>query len=173
MSPAEWYAIALAGILVTLVLFNVVITHRHVLRRRRPLWVANILFRAVFRRHDWPSWTWSTVVCQLLLVSSNATLVFCRATDIESAARNAGQVAILDMVLFYLGPHFSFLADVLGVSVSTVKSIHSGMTLPFVVTIAFHAVVLRPPHSIFATPPSKELYGVIVSQVHLTFTADH
>lgn len=151
MSPAEWYAVALAGILVTLVLFHAVTACQHAFRRQRPLWVTNAFSRVVhassslvFEKPGWWSCRWSTVIWQLLLVGSNVLLVVHDSTDIESAAHNAGTVALLDMILFYLGPHLSFLADLLGVSLSTMKGIHSGMTLPFVVTVTFHAVVLRP-----------------------------
>lgn len=166
MSPIDVYAIALAGVLGALILFKAVTSCKHALRHRRLFSIVNILSGNVFSSERWPSCTWSTVVWQLLLISSNSLLIFLRMTDTKSAARDAGKVALLDMAVFYLGHHLSSVADLLGVSLRTMKSIHRNMTLPFVLTVTFHLVVLRPSRPVFTTPLSPQLYGVIVGETY-------
>lgn len=165
MLPIDVYALALAGVFLALICFKAATTCQHALRCHIPYSIVNVLSGNVFQSRKWPLCTWSTVAWQLLLISSNALLIFFRMTDIESAARKAGEVAILDMAVFYLGPHLSFLADLLGLPLATMKSIHRGMTLPFIMNVMFHLVVLRPSRPVFTIPFPKELYGVIVGEL--------
>lgn len=164
MHPIEIYAVVLAGMLAAVLCLQLVTSGRRLLRQCKRWSLSTTLSQTVLQTRWVPALTWASVLTQSLLVGSSLLLVFYGTGDTKSAARNAGSVAILNMALFFLGPHLSYQADVLGLTLSTTKSVHRSMTVPLVLTASFHSIVLRPSQPVFRTPFSSPLYGVVVSQ---------
>ncbi|KAK5073338.1 hypothetical protein LTR70_010372 [Exophiala xenobiotica] len=84
-------------------------------------------------------------------------------SSIQSAARRAGETAIINMGLLYLGPHLSYQADWLNTSLATIRWIHRGAAVSFAIMTAFHVAVLRPSQSPFTWPLTAQCYGVIAA----------
>lgn len=168
VSSLDLYAATLAAMLLVVCMHNTIRSIHPMLAWQRLYSFTAVLSRNIFRDRRWPSWTWWSLVRQLSLLTGNVLLVFLGMTDIQDAARKAGTLAVLNMVVFYLGPHLSYLGDILGVSLATVKSLHRVMVLPFLSLVVFHLTVLRPTQNVFTKPLSSEFYGVTVSERALT-----
>lgn len=168
ISSLDIYAAALAAMLLVAFMHNTVRLVHPMRAWQRLYSFTAVLSRNIFRERHRPSWTWWSLVRQLSLLIGNVLLVFMGMTDIQDAARKAGTLAVLNMVVFYLGPHLSYLGDILDLSLATVKSLHRLMVLPFLLLVVFHLAVLRPTQNVFTKPFSEELYGVIVSGRVLT-----
>ena len=96
------------------------------------------------------------------MIGTNLLVSMWGFTDIETAARRAGDVAMVNMTVFYLGTHLSFQADCLRISLSTMRSIHRGITSSFVVMTVFHVAALKPTESSLTKGINKQFYGVLV-----------
>ncbi|KAK5080473.1 hypothetical protein LTR05_008583 [Lithohypha guttulata] len=163
VSSLDIYAAVLAAMLLVLFMHNTISVILSELEWQRLSSFTAVLSRNIFEERHWPSWTWWSLVRQVFLLTGNVLLVFVGMTDIKDAAREAGTLAMLNMAFFYLSPHLSYLGDLLGLSLDTVKTLHRMMVLPFLLLTVFHLVVLHPAQNVFAKPFSKELYGVIAS----------
>lgn len=163
MSPIEFYAIAMTGVIAIALCWGLLERWRRPLRH-----VQAGLGKYLCRKHSvlgtsrLGSWTWWTILSQCILIGTNLLVVFFNFTDIQTAARRAGSVAVMDMVVFYLGPHLSYQADSLHLPLARMRSVHRAITWPFAIVTAFHVGVLRPARSVFASGLTQQLYGVIV-----------
>src|SRR4051794_281617 len=92
-----------------------------------------------------------TYISSFCLIICDRRQCLLRMTDITSAAQKAGQIATTNMTLFYLGPHLSYLADISGLSLSTMKLIHRSVTLSFILTVVFRLFVPKPSQPVFIT----------------------
>jgi len=97
-----------------------------------------------------------------MILGANLLLILYGVDNVQAAARTAGQVAVVNMSVFYLGPHLSYQADLLNVSLPTMKQIHGGASVSLISMIVFHAAYLRPSQPLFTYPISEQFYGVIV-----------
>lgn len=163
MSPIEIYAITFASVFAAFFCFQRVRNLRYHLRIAKAWLTKYLIFTNAFPRTRWfGPCTLSTLLAQAIVLAANLFLIFYDMDGIQSAAQKAGQIAVVNTSVFYLGPHLSYQADSLNISLSSMKSIHRGAIFPFVAMIAFHAAVLRPSQPIFALPISEQFYGIIV-----------
>lgn len=108
------------------------------------------------------SWAWLSILMQSVLIGANLLVTFYRFTDIKTAAQRAGEVAIVNMAAFYPGPHLSYQAGCLHVSLSRMKSIYRGITWSFVLVMTFRIAVLKPTQSVSTSGLPKQFHLVIV-----------
>lgn len=163
MSPIEYYAITVAGILLACIcgqwsrwcqlrLYTVRTWLRKCLCHRR----------SIFNIPQLGSWTWLTVGIQLLLLGTNLLLMLFRSTDVRQVARRAGELAVTHLAVFCLGAHLSFQADCLHMRLTNMHVLHRCLSGCLALTIAWHAIVLRPREAVFTAGLSHQLYGIIV-----------
>lgn len=163
LTPVEYYALVVVAAIVLLACSRMGNLCRKLLRCGRARLGRYLCLAHSIPHMDWlGSWTWWAVLAQLVTMGATLVLIFVRALDIQSAARRAGEVAVVDMTLFYLGPRLSYQADRLNLSLSHIHTIHRGTTWLFLVATAIHAIVLRPTQPVFTRTASRDLYGVIV-----------
>ena len=131
------------------------LTHPHLLHRHRLLGLWTI-----------GPWTPAEILSQALYLTVNLFCLCFRASSISIAGVRARNLALVNLIPVSAGPHLSFLADVLGVSLSTYKTMHrsaglmsSALTLVHVLT----AVANREPFSLTELP---HLFGLIVAYFH-------
>ena len=68
-----------------------------------------------------------------MILGANLLLILYGVDNVQAAARTAGQVAVVNMSVFYLGPHLSYQADLLNVSLPTMKQIHGGASVSLII----------------------------------------
>jgi hypothetical protein len=162
MSPTEIFAIAVGGIVVLLICSHLS-AKCLMLVQHTGYWFGKHLWKAISHKQKrLRPWTLWKLMVQFVWVGLNIFVAFYGFTSLRTAARRAGEVAMVDMGLFYLGPHLSYQADSLQLSLAQIKSLHCGITWSFMVMMIFHVIVLRPTQPIFVPSQSRQLYGVIV-----------
>lgn len=163
MSPVKFYALAVVSI-VAILLCSHLFTKYQRLFQYTNCWLTKHLCRthSILETKWLGSWTWWSILVQSILIGANFLVTFFRFTNIQTAAGRAGEVAMVNMAVFYLGPHLSYQADCLHLSLSRIKSIHRGITWSFVIMTTFHVTALKPTQPVFTSGLSKPLYGVIV-----------
>ncbi|OBT74032.1 hypothetical protein VF21_07829 [Pseudogymnoascus sp. 05NY08] len=92
-------------------------------------------------------WTWAGVVIQLAYLALNLFYVFAvlsgdglKAANFSDAGRRAGALAEVNMIPLLAGPHFAFLADLLGLSLKTIRGIHRSAGWMTAALVFLHAM---------------------------------
>ncbi len=124
----------------------------------------------VCQHRFWGPWTLADIIIQFIYIASNS---FClgfrvsrlgfRVASIAKASMQAGTLSLINMIPLFLGPHLSFLANILGVSLSTFWHIHRSAGLMSPALVLFHALVIVISGTAFASSDAKNLPAVIVS----------
>ena len=150
MDITQGYAVALGGVLATLALASLLPTKslssfsylppiaRPPLRRA----VRYLIYPYVLRRHQFLGpWTWADVMVQLVYITGNAFCVGFRSSFAEAGLRS-GSLSLINLIPLYLGPHLGFLADLLGLSLSTFRRVHRSAGLLSSCLVLFHALAV-------------------------------
>lgn len=163
MTPIDIYAIVVAGTVLTTICARLgpdcwSWLHWAASRFTRCLMLTRFGPRTRWLR-PWSCWV---VLVQAVVVGINLFLICYHAADRQTTGQRAGEAAIVNMGLFYLGPSLASLADWFGVSWSTMKLIHGGGVPSCIVLVAVHAATVKASQPLFTIPFSEQFYGVIV-----------
>jgi hypothetical protein len=116
------------------------------------------------RRHQFLGpWTLADVIIQLVYIGGNSFCLGFQVSSIALAGVRAGNLSLINLVTLFLGPHLSFLADTLGVSLSTFRHIHRSAGLMALGLVLFHAIVIVTSPTAFTLSNAKNLSAVVVS----------
>ncbi|OAF59117.1 hypothetical protein VC83_04114 [Pseudogymnoascus destructans] len=92
-------------------------------------------------------WTRAGVVIQLAYLALNLFCIFAvlswdglQAANFSDAGRRAGALAEVNMIPLLAGPHFAFLADLLGLSLKTIRGIHRSAGWMTAALVFLHAM---------------------------------
>ncbi|KAH8587310.1 hypothetical protein B0O99DRAFT_694581 [Bisporella sp. PMI_857] len=151
------YAIALSGIvLARILLAPLVIKLRSGFFRLILTWIISLLrssvlavyryikyFNVVGRNAFWGPWTITDIIFRLAYIAANSFCIGFRVsvTDFAKAGLRAGNLSIINLMPLFLGPHLSFTADILGVSLTTLQAIHRSAGFVTFGLVLFHAIV--------------------------------
>jgi len=138
------------------------LSHR-VYGMQRWLWMHLCRRHSIWNSAWLGSWTWWTVGVQLGLMGAHLLLIFLPSTDMRRVAGRAGELATLHLGVFCLGPHLSYQADCLHLSLTDMRFVHGCLSGSLVLAVALHAIILKPSASAFADGLSQQLYGIVVS----------
>jgi hypothetical protein len=123
-----------------------------------------LIYPHLVRRHRFIGpWSRAAVLFQLCIVGVNVFCVTFQVSTIQDASRRAARLALLNLVPVYSSAHLSFLADICGISLHTVKSVHrctGAIALPL---LAFHIAAIMAAHIPFSLRVAENLWGLIVS----------
>lgn len=112
MTPTDIYAVAVAGTVLAVVCTQLRRGCWHTLCQMESYLTRYLVLTNLGHRTRWLSpWPCSVVLMQALLTGLNLFVVCYRSPDRQSTGQRAGQVAIVNMALFYLGPSLAHLAD--------------------------------------------------------------
>lgn len=163
LTSIQWYALAVVAVVVLLSCSRLAHTFVTLLRCSRAYLARHLCLPRRIPHMTWlGAWTWWSFLVQTIITGANLVLIFVRAPNIKSAGQRAGEVAVVNLTLLFLGPQLSDHADLLNLSLTQMKVVHRGATWLLLVAVAIHVVILQPSQSVFTSKPSKDLYGVIV-----------
>ena len=72
-------------------------------------------------------------------------------------------ISLVNMIPLFAGPHLSFLADLLGVSITMYRCIHRSAGIMSCVPVAFHVLVAVASGTSFSLAIDQHLFALIVS----------
>lgn len=171
MTPIIIYAIVVAGIVLATVCREVRHSCWQGLRQVESYVTRYLVLTKLGRPTRWLSpWPWWVVFMQAILIGINLFLVTYRTPNRQSTGQRAGQLAVVNTALFYLGPSLAHLADWIAISWSTMKLMHGSTVVTVVVLLVVHIVIARPTQPLFVVPFSEQFYGVIVGDCTFSVT---
>ena len=165
MNVPQVYAIAAGGVFVLLLIFksgSAVQQGCHALA----VFVAKHLtypFLIRRRRLLGPS-SRADVLLQVVYLTINIFCLTFRVSSVKEAGARAGTLAMINMAPLFFGFHLSFLADILGISLSNFRRIHRMMGWMSLLLGLVHALVVVHGDPSFLRDMPKNLYAVIVSR---------
>ncbi|KAH7363947.1 hypothetical protein BKA65DRAFT_571993 [Rhexocercosporidium sp. MPI-PUGE-AT-0058] len=146
MEISQVYAITLGGILFTLLLigrlpmvpYSTFFTPPLVQQALRYLKYPYIVHRHRFLG----PWTCADVFLQVVYIAGNSFCLGFRVSDISKAGGRAGTLSLINMIPLFLGPHLGFLADLLGISLSTFRLMHRSAGAMSCSLVLFHIIAM-------------------------------
>lgn len=161
------YAIAAGGILLVLALINLFPLLPQLISFARPFFrraSRYLIYRYLIGRHRFLGpWTFADVIIQLVYIGVNSFCLGFRFPSIATAGIRAGNLSLINLIPLFLGPHLSFLADLLGVSLRTFRHIHCSVGLISLGLVLFHSLVIFTSRTAFALRGTQNIYAVVVS----------
>ncbi|KAB8202950.1 hypothetical protein BDV34DRAFT_227847 [Aspergillus parasiticus] len=88
------------------------------------------------------------------------------------AGFRAGRLSIINTILLFAGPHLSFVADMLGVSIRTCRRLHVLAGLVAILLAVFHAIVGAATKGTFSLQTPRNLWALIVGLLSLDLCRD-
>jgi hypothetical protein len=129
----------------------------------------SLTYPHLIRRHRFLGpWTCLDLMIQLVYIALNSFCVVFRVSDIEEAGVRAGNLSLINMVLLFLGPHLSHLADILGISLRNVRVMHRSAGLMFSSLILVHVFVMLFSQKSFPLRSIPNLSAVVVGAPNIT-----
>lgn len=162
------YAIALGGVLLTLLLINLIPWFPY-LTLSTPTFLQQALryltYPYLVRRHRFLGpWTCADIMIQLAYIASNSFCIGFRVSDVAKASVRAGSLSLINMIPLFLGPHLGFLADILGISLSTFRLLHRSAGLMSFGLALFHMLAMLVFHvETFSLRGIANISAVVVS----------
>jgi len=125
MEITRIYAIVIGGILVLFVFTNWFRYISQFIRYLLFFMSKHLAYTYLLRRHRFLGpWTRAEVLIQAIYMTTNLFCLFFRVSKLSQASLRAGKLSLINMIPLLAGPHLSFLADILGVSVTSYRSVH-------------------------------------------------
>jgi len=163
MEITQAYAIAVGGVFLILLSISF-LPYLVVLMEKVSLEASRYLTYPQFlRRHRFLGpWAWADVLIQLTYITINIFCVSFQASSVSEAGLRAGNLSLLNMMPLFFGPHLSFLADLLHISLSTYRRIHRSTGLMSFTLLLFHGITIVAVGASFSLSDLGNLHGLIV-----------
>ena len=164
MVIAQIYAVAAGGVFLILIVINSFPFILHVLRSLATTMSKYFTYPFIVRRHRFLGpWSPADIFVQLLYITVNVFCVTFRVVSFNEVGDRAGTLSIVNIAPLFFGLHLSFLADLLGLSLSHYRRIHRSAGFISFALVALHlfaAVYVDPS---FSLRVRGNLYLLIVS----------
>ena len=169
MNPTSIYAIAAGGVVVVLIIIKSLVSVEQVLRALALLVAKHFTYPYFVRRHHLLGpWSRADVFLQMIYFTINMFCMTFGVTSVKEAGARAGTLAMVNMSPSFFGFHLSFLADLLGISLSNYRRIHRMTGWMSFVLCLIHALSVVHGDSSYLHDMRKNLYAVMVSYWKLT-----
>lgn len=108
--------------------------------------------------------SWSLVDALLFTayLTANLTCIFIDLPTIEEAGARAGILALINMLILYIGPCLSFIADLLHVSLRMHRRIHACAGQIVLMLSIFHAIIAVIRQGSFSLTETRNIWPFIV-----------
>ncbi|KAF2258055.1 hypothetical protein CC78DRAFT_538086 [Lojkania enalia] len=162
MEITQLYAIAAGGILLALMLVNSRPYIEAFLRAVSLPVSKHLTYPRIIHRHRYfGPWSRADVIFQLFYIMANSFCVGFRVPDVSTAGLRAANLSLINMVPNFAGSHLSFLADILGVPLSTYQQIHRSSGIMSVSLLIFHVLTIIGSRNPFPLQVAENLWGLI------------
>ena len=159
MNIPQIYAIAAGGVFVLLLIMKSGSSIRHVFHALAILVAKHLTYAVLVRRHRLLGpWSRGDVLLQVTYLTINIFCMTFRVVSVKDAGARAGTLAMINLTPLFFGLNLSFLADILGISLTNFRRIHRMMGWMSLLLGVVHG------DSSFLRDMPKNLYAVIVSR---------
>lgn len=170
--PTYIYALSLGSVFGFLLLINSLPCFRVVLAFVHRLTLQYLVFLQLFRRNRYlEPWSLADALVQICYVAANALCVGFGAASLSEAGVRAAHLSLINMAPAFAGPHLSFLADVLGVSLGTFRRIHRSAGAVSVQLLAFHVATVVAAKTPFPLQVAQNMWALVVCACSLNFSS--
>jgi hypothetical protein len=161
--PVHIYALSVGGIFTFLLLVNALPGFQASLAFARRLALQHLVFPQLLRRSRYLGpWSPADVLVHVCYVAANSCCVGFRAASLSEAGLRAARLSLINMAPAFAGPHLSFLADVLGVSLGTFRRIHRSAGSVSVLLLAFHVAMVVVAKTPFPLQVTQNMWALVV-----------
>ena len=164
MEITQIYAIIAGGVFLILMIIKAFPFIQQILQSLAIAIFKYLTYPFVVRRHRLMDlWSPADILLQLLYIALNVFCVTFRANSLNEAEDRAGTLSIVNMAPLFFSLHLSFLADLLGLSLSNYRRIHhSAGTISFAL-VALHVFTAVNDNPVYSLRLPGNIYLVIVS----------
>jgi hypothetical protein len=177
MNINQGYATAAGGIVIIFVLANFLPRITRLAKHISLLISKHLTYLYLLHRHRFLGpWSRADVLVQLIYIAANIIcLIFKVSTmpksdlptfqvsTISESGLQAGTLSLINMIPVFAGPHLGFLADLLGLSMSTYRHLHRSAGIMSCGLALFHVLVAVASQPSFGLDLPQNLFAVIVS----------
>lgn len=164
MDAPQFYAIAAGGSIVLLLFIN---SATHLTRFLGPcptlIQKYFLLLTLVGRHRFFGPWTFAQVSFQLVYLIANIFCASFKVSTAKEASVRAAHLSLINMIPAYFGYHFSFICDLLGVSLATYRLFHVSTGTMSVLFGLLHVLIHAASKPSFKVGESWQMFGLIVS----------
>jgi hypothetical protein len=119
--------------------------------------------RLIHRRRYLSPWSWADALLQLSYIGLNMFCIGFKFPSIHTASLRAADLSLINLILVFAGPHLNFLADILGLSLTTYRRVHRSFGIMSCFLLSFHALTMLADRVYFPLRIADNLWGLIVS----------
>ena len=161
MDPSYIYALAAGGTFLLIFLKY----SPYIVRLTKYKWVLKHLsYTYLVGRHRFVGpWSRAGVLIQLFYVSINIFCLLFRASKVSDAGLRAGKLSLINMIPLLSGPHHGFMADFLGISLTTYRAIHRSGGLMTIVLASCHILISLIAGKGLSTRMHQRIFEIIAS----------
>lgn len=165
MDPTAKYSLAAGGIFSLLFLTHL-IPHVAKLFKGVAIWISkHVIYPYAINRHRIIGpWTRALVILHLVYISLNVFCLSFQASSALEAGLRAGTLALINMVPLFAGPHLGFLADVLGLSLTSFHRIHRSAAWMSFAMALFHVFTVIVSRITFNLSQHANIFTLIASK---------
>lgn len=166
MEPARIYTILMGGVFVILTVINSILRLSQFISNYRLLVLGYLVYSIFLRRHYvLGPWSRFGLLIRLSYLAVNVFFGLFKVTTISDAQLRTGTLSLINLLPLYLGTHFGFIADLVGVSIGSFRAIHASSGLMATLLGCTH-LALSVANSVSNNLQSaRRTYGLIVGTV--------
>lgn len=171
-NTTQIYAMIVGASFGFLLLVNTLPYIRAMLAFAHRLTLQHLVFpQLLYRNRYLGPWSRADFLTQSCYIAANAFCLGFKAVSLSEAGTRAAHLSLINIAPAFAGPHFSFLADILGVSLHTFRSFHRAAGVMSVMLLAFHVATVMAAQAPFPLHVAKNLGAVVVCACSLTLSA--
>jgi hypothetical protein len=171
-NATQIYAVIVGASFGFLLLVNTLPCIRAMMAFAHRLTFQHLVFpQLLYRNRYLGPWSRADVLMQSCYIAANAFCLGFKAVSLSEAGIRAAHLSLINIAPAFAGPHFSFLADILGVSLHTFRSFHRAAGVLSVMLLAFHVATVMAAQTPFPLHVAKNMGAVVVCACSLTPSA--
>lgn len=142
MEITQIYALAAGGSFLALLIIKGYIFFAQIVQLVLVFLSKYFTYSFVLRRHRvLGPWSRADILLQFLYIILNIFCITFRITSLKEAQDRAGTLFIINMMPLFFGLHLSFLADLLGLSLSNYRRVHRSVGIMSFALVMFYTFI--------------------------------